>query len=150
MTPTRGERNHNPGNIDFNRANDWQGQLGIEIIPPWSDEAPRFARFDTDENGIRAIAKIILTYRRRGISSIAGVINRWAPGRENDTRAYVEDVATRLGEAPDTEIELDAYALEQLATAIINHENARCPYPSETIAKAVASALGKTEASASA
>lgn len=144
--PTRGERNNNPGNIDYHATTTWQGQLGVEDGVPH----PRFVRFDCPENGIRAIARIILSYRRHGISSIRGIIDRWAPPAENVTTAYVEDVATRLGEDPNAEIDLDATALELLVTAIIIHENGRCLYPSETIAKAVASALGKTEATASA
>ncbi|MBD1602511.1 structural protein P5, partial [Pseudomonas sp. CA3A] len=30
-SPKRGVRNNNPGNIDFNPRNNWQGQLGIEV-----------------------------------------------------------------------------------------------------------------------
>jgi hypothetical protein len=56
----RGERNNNPGNIDWNAANNWQGQLSLELehVPP------RFARFDCAENGIRALARILLHYDR--------------------------------------------------------------------------------------
>jgi len=38
----RGLRNNNPGNIDYNSRNDWQGQL-----PPDPVIEKRFARFDT-------------------------------------------------------------------------------------------------------
>ncbi|GEM_PF-3663667 len=39
---TRGVRNNNPGNIDYNPRNQWQGQLR-----PDPAIEKRFARFDT-------------------------------------------------------------------------------------------------------
>ncbi len=56
---TRGIRNNNPGNIDYNQRNAWQGQLGLGL----GVTKPRFARFDTPENGIRALGKLLLAYR---------------------------------------------------------------------------------------
>ncbi|AZF64569.1 structural protein P5, putative [Pseudomonas sp. LBUM920] len=50
ITETRGVRNRNPGNIDYNPANQWQCQL-----KPDPQIEKRFARFDTPENGIRAL-----------------------------------------------------------------------------------------------
>ena len=50
-------------------------------------------------NGIRAIAKVLLTYQRQhGLDTLAELIERWAPAAENDSFAYIDDVATRLGE----------------------------------------------------
>ena len=54
---TRGIRNNNPGNIDYNPRNDWAGQIGLELKV--GNSTPRFARFDTAENGIRALGKLI-------------------------------------------------------------------------------------------
>ncbi len=59
MTPPRSVRNNNPGNIDFNPRNTWQGQLGLEI----GVAKPRFARFDDPENGIRALGRLLINYR---------------------------------------------------------------------------------------
>lgn len=85
---TRGVRNNNPGNIDYNPANKWVGQLGIE-----QGKNPRFALFDTPENGIRALGKLLQTYRTKyGLKTVGGIISRWAPGVENDTAAYVRAV----------------------------------------------------------
>lgn len=50
----RGVRNNNPGNIDFNPRSDWVGQLGLEVRAA----KPRFARFDTPENGIRVLGSV--------------------------------------------------------------------------------------------
>ncbi len=93
MTTPRGIRNRNPGNIDFNPLNDWVGQLGLEE----GVANPRFARFDSPENGIRALGKLLINYRGkdgmpgvggRGIDTVLETINRWAPSTENDTQAY--------------------------------------------------------------
>lgn len=62
----RGIRNRNPGNIDYNPRNDWQGQIGKE-------PGGRFAIFDTPENGIRALGKLLIKYRSRNlIPSVGG------------------------------------------------------------------------------
>ncbi|WP_347147235.1 hypothetical protein [Proteus vulgaris] len=47
----RGERNNNPGNIDYNPRNKWKGLVGIETGVP----NPRFCVFESPEYGIRAI-----------------------------------------------------------------------------------------------
>lgn len=102
MSTPRGIRNNNPGNIDFNPRNPWQGQLGIEE----GVARPRFARFDQPENGIRALGKLLINYRgkdglpglgEKGIDTVLEAISRWAPSSENDTRAYAEAVARSLG-----------------------------------------------------
>lgn len=59
MTTPRGVRNNNPGSIDYNPHNAWQGQLGLEI----GVAKLRFARFDHPENGIRSLAKLLFSYR---------------------------------------------------------------------------------------
>src|SRR6185369_12230040 len=88
----RGVRNNNPGNIDYNPKNKWQGQTGIEEGVP----KPRFARFDRAENGIRAIVKILQTYRKRGIKTPRQIAHTWAPPVENNTPAYAAALARRL------------------------------------------------------
>ncbi|WP_256670890.1 structural protein [Pseudomonas sp. AN3A02] len=84
-TETRGVRNRNPGNIDYVAANYWQGEL-----KPDPAIEKRFARFDTPENGICALGKLLLTYQRKhGLKTVKAIISRWAPSVENDTAAYV-------------------------------------------------------------
>ena len=65
----RGIRNNNPGNIDYNPRNAWRGQLahspGIE---------PRFARFDTAHNGLRALGKLLLNYRKLYGSTVPNAV----------------------------------------------------------------------------
>ena len=55
---SRGYRNCNPGNIDYNERNRWQGQVGIEA-------RGRFAVFSEHRWGIRAIAVLLITYQDR-------------------------------------------------------------------------------------
>jgi len=74
---TRGYRNRNPGNIDHQPANRWQGLADppIETAPPGS--RARFARFVSHEYGIRALAVLLTTYQdRHGLRTIRGIITR--------------------------------------------------------------------------
>jgi hypothetical protein len=142
QTPTRGERNCNPGNIDFDPKIVWQGLLGVEIVPPGENFTPRFCRFDNPEHGIRAIARLLRSYvMHDGCKTIAQIVNRWAPGSENDSAAYVTDVAARCGIDPDKPLACDTGDMADLTRAIIEHENGRIIYDDATIAAAVASAL---------
>lgn len=137
MTP-RGIRNNNPGNIDWNRANKWQGQL-----PHVTAIEPRFARFDKPENGIRAIGKLLQTYQRKyDLKTVEQIISRWAPGVENDTAAYVRAVEARTGTEPGAEVDLtDPKVLKGFAVAIIHHENGGNPYSDAVVSDGIRRAL---------
>lgn len=137
-TETRGVRNRNPGNIDYNAANQWQGQLN-----PDPAIEKRFARFDTAENGIRALGKVLLTYQRKhGLKTVKAIISRWAPAAENDTAAYVRAVELSTGTRPGAEIDLAQTAvMAGFVKAIIHHENAGYTYPDSVLAEGVRRAL---------
>lgn len=147
MTIPRGVRNNNPGNIDFNPRNAWQGQLGLEVGVP----EPRFARFDTPVNGIRALGKLLINYRGKdgmpgvggkGIDTVLETINRWAPANENDTKAYAAAVAKRLGVGITDPINIKNLAtLRGLVISIIIHENGGNPYDAAVIDEGVLRAL---------
>lgn len=128
---SRGFRNRNPGNIDYNAANKWQGQVGKEA----TGTPPRFAVFESHEYGIRALAVLLTTYQdRHGLKTVAGIINRWAPPVENVTSAYVSAVAAAVGVRPSDQIDLHDYAtMRELVTAIIKHELGGNPYDAATI-----------------
>ncbi len=136
MIKTRGERNCNPGNIDRNNIV-WQGMA--------SDQSKdgRFVVFSDAEFGIRALAKVLLSYyRKHGLNTVRSIIDRWAPPGENNTGAYVNHVASILGVGIDAPIDVtDPATLETLTRAIIEHENGRCVYSDTVIAKAVVAAL---------
>ena len=147
MTTPRGVRNRNPGNIDYNPRNAWQGQLGLEE----GVAKPRFARFDHPENGIRALGKLLINYRGKdgmpgvggkGIDTVLETINRWAPSNENDTQAYASAVARRLGVKPTDPISIkDPVTLRGMVLSIIIHENGGNPYPQAIIDEGVRRAL---------
>lgn len=146
MSPplSRGERNNNPGNIDYlDPPHAWQGQVGLELVPEGKTYSPRFGRYDCAENGIAAIAKQLLVYlRKHGCDTPRELLLRWAPPSENATTAYVLDLAAVLGVDPDTVIDLeDPATLAVTVRCIIRHENGRCLYDPATIAAACQLAL---------
>lgn len=147
MIPTRGERNNNPGNIERNDTH-WRGMA----VDQSSD--PRFVVFILPSYGIRALAKVLLTYSKRyeqgtaqDIDTVREIINRWAPPKkdgvvENDTESYVDSVARNTGFSPDDVIEVaDPSTLFLLVKAIINHENGRVVYNDSIIEKSIKEAL---------
>lgn len=138
MPLARGIRNNNPGNIDFNPANKWQGQLNVD-----KRIEPRFCRFDTPENGIRALGKLLQTYQSKyGLSTVEGIIGRWAPSVENNTGAYVRAVQETIGSIPSATITLkDPRTLMLMIKAIIRHENSNYEYPDSVLAEGVRRAL---------
>lgn len=133
----RGIRNNNPGNIDYNERNPWQG------LDKQKPSDGRFCRFMGPEWGIRAIAKVIRNYAKRdgtpgvggkGIDTVQEIINRWAPPVENNTGAYVSQVAKVVGVSPTEPLNLgDDLIMAKLVTAIIWHENGVQPYPAALI-----------------
>ena len=136
MIQTRGERNNNPGNIERNTIL-WQGMAQDQS----SDS--RFVVFTNEHFGIRALAKVLLSYYRKyHLDTVHKIIDRWAPPSENNTGAYINHVAQGLGVGIDAKINLeDDQTLEVLVRAIIEHENGHCVYDDSTIIKAVDSAL---------
>jgi len=65
-----------------------------------------FQKFATPEEGISAADKNLKAYGDRGINTLRGVISRYAPPSENDTNAYIDTVAKRIGLDPDQKIDL--------------------------------------------
>ena len=132
---TRGETNCNPGNIDRN-AIQWQGMAPVQ-------KDPRFVVFVEPLYGIRAIGKVLLSYQEKHkLRTVRQIINRWAPSSENNTDAYIEHVAERMGVGPDDPIDVhDPDTMEVLVRAIIKHENDRVIYDDALIVKAVDMAL---------
>lgn len=126
----RGLRNNNPGNIDRRAGTTWRGASADQ-----SGDS-RFVVFDAPEWGVRAMARVLKTYMGRGVDSVRGIINTWAPPSENDTGAYVASVAGSLGVSPDAA--LDEASLPALIAAIIQHENGVQPYSWDVIARGVA------------
>lgn len=137
MTTTpRGIRNHNPGNID-RTSERWQGMAADQSADS------RFVVFTAPVWGLRALAKVLLSYQRKyGLNTSAKIIGRWAPPAENDTGAYARQVARALGVGVDDVVDLqDPGVLARIVPAIVQHENGQQPYPADLIDQAVRLAL---------
>ncbi|WP_340619128.1 structural protein [Xenorhabdus entomophaga] len=128
---TRGISNNNPGNIDHNPANKWQGQLRHD---PKIEK--RFCRFETAEHGIRALMKLLTNYHKNGYQSVAKMIDRWAPTNENNTSAYIKGVAKALNVDQFEKIDINKPTLIALAKSIIRHENGKQPYSDDVFERA--------------
>lgn len=123
----RGIRNNNPLNIEFNPANQWQGQTGTD---------GRFATFSSPYFGIRAAGRLLKNYRDKyGLKTPRAIISRWAPAFENNVTAYLNSVTKRSGLFPDLLLNQNDYP--KLVEAMIHHENGAQPYDMNLITQAV-------------
>ena len=149
MSTPRGLRNKNPGNIEHTTRYNWRG----EIYPPKEIDGhieTRFCQFKDHVHGIRALAKILITYCRKrraadgsAIETVQEVIERWAPPSENDTDAYAGYVRGVLQVNKGTIIDIDNLeVLARLVKAITQYENGEMPYTDDTIQEGVVLALG--------
>lgn len=128
---SRGIRNNNPGNVRLSKDK-WQG-----LAPAQTDK--EFFVFQNPVYGIRAIARLLIKYQDDyGLSTIRGIIGRWAPASENNTEAYIKRVVERSGFDADQTLDMHQHEyLKPLVIAIIWHENAQQPYSDEQINKAL-------------
>jgi hypothetical protein len=109
----RGIRNNNPGNIRYGEFARNAGATGAD--------SGGFAVFSDMQTGMEATAKLLRSYADRGFNTIRKIISRWAPANENDTQAYIANVAKRLGVSAD--VELNGEQLRGVAGSIFQHEN---------------------------
>jgi hypothetical protein len=115
----RGIRNNNPLNLEASPFT--QGQ------PGFVGSDGRFGKFESPEQGFAAADKLLAGYGQRGINSIAGIINRWAPGSDgNNVNAYAAHVAQRVGIDPNQPINLaDPTVRAKILPAMAEFENGR-------------------------
>ena len=90
---------------------------------------PRFIRFDTPYDGLRAMMRTLLTYYHKyGLDTVESIINRWAPPAENATDSYAYAVSLHMGVKRREVIDLThKNTLTALAEAITMHENGKTP-----------------------
>lgn len=85
---------NNPLNIRYNQRNIWQGQLS---------PVKGFCTFKSLYYGFRAAFRLLERYEYFGVTTVKGIINRWAPPSDNnDTDAYIAYVCHLLDWTPDT------------------------------------------------
>lgn len=135
---SRGLRNNNPFNLDYDPQTKWQGLKGLEP-PPLDGGRARFCAFLTPAYGIRAGVKTLLTYQNHdGCKTLRQVINRFAPSVENNTGAYLAAICAAAGIGPDDAVDLDSVAMmKPVAVGIITHENGSQPYTDAQIAEGI-------------
>lgn len=136
----RNYRNNNPGNLVF--AN----QEGATLEAPNAKGEQRFARFNTPEEGIRALANQVSSYYN-GTSAAAGyqklqtvssIISKWAPPKENNTNQYIDNVSKYLGVSPNEKIDVsNPEVMTQLVRAIATKEGGNPAVNNEFIKNAL-------------
>lgn len=127
---SRGLRNNNPGNIRRSDDN-WQG-----LAPEQTDSA--FFQFVDAKYGIRAMARIIDNYKKRGIITIEQIVSTWAPPTENNTHSYINSVLKQTGWPSGWVPVKEEGDYLPLIKAIIKHENGLNPYSDATIKEGIA------------
>ena len=121
----RGIRNKNPGNIKL--GTNWDGLAAAQ-------PDPTFCIFDEAVMGIRALQRIVLTYRfTHKKATIDEIIYRWAPPSENSTDKYVEFVCKKLNKEKDVRLNNSMEDYLPLVKAIIQMENGMQPYDDELL-----------------
>lgn len=132
----RGIRNNNPGNIEISTSA-WKGKRAKA-----DNTDGRFEQFDNTDGvganvwGLRALYKILATYRTSyNLTTVRGIITRWAPPTENDTEAYIAAVAKAVGKSATAVLDMSDYP--KLMAAIVQHENGVQPYPAADFNKAI-------------
>ena len=121
-----GVRNNNPGNLRT-------GPGGA------------FGNYATPQEGLQALRDQLSLYFNgqsraagyRHLQTLRDIIATYAPSTENNTGAYIADVARQMGVAPDAQLNLnDPQVMASLMRGIIQHENGSNPYAAEMIDQA--------------
>ncbi len=119
----RGIRNNNPLNIRRSRLK-WEHEVFKEPIDY------SFCQFDEMKYGWRAafclFRRYIFTY---GVDTIEKIVSRWAPSTENNTKEYVNRVATITRINKDVPIDFRTIRMLQIAAAMCWVENGYDYYP---------------------
>ncbi len=112
----RGIRNNNPLNIRV--GNNWLGEVE-------SPSDPSFEQFKEMAFGVRAGFIVLRNYiLRHKCNTIRKIITRWAPNNENNTAAYINFVAAKVGVSPDFKIDgNNGILMIRLFTAMCEMEN---------------------------
>lgn len=114
----RGLRNFNPGNIVDGKF--------AKSMPGYAGSDGRFARFDSMDAGAHAMQRLLEQYGRKGRNTVTAIIGRWAPPSENDTNAYANTVARKLGVKPNAKLDMTNPAtVAKLSSAMAEVENGR-------------------------
>ncbi|MEG1688350.1 MAG: hypothetical protein RR308_01120 [Hafnia sp.] len=95
----RSFRNNNFGNLNY------VGQEGARLEDPNSNGEARFAKFNTPEEGFRAMAHQLTLYSNgkskatggKKLNSVEDIIKVYAPESENSTKDYISALSKKMG-----------------------------------------------------
>ena len=95
----RSFRNNNFGNLNY------VGQEGARLEDPNSKGEARFAKFNTPEEGFRAMAHQLTLYSNgkskatggKKLNSVEDIIKVYAPESENSTKDYISALSKKMG-----------------------------------------------------
>lgn len=140
LSGVRGIRNNNPGNLGFANQKGASRENG----------SGRFAAFNTPEEGLAAMSKqldLYYTGKSNNVTgpaqSVSAIISAWAPDNENDTKAYISQVAKELNVSPTAKLNLnDPSTKMALMQAIVKKENGGNPYTLKQYQAGVAGKVG--------
>ncbi|MEB7891892.1 hypothetical protein NGK36_21775 [Hafnia alvei] len=104
----RNFRNNNFGNLAY------VGQKGARLEDANAKGEQRFAKFDTPEEGMRALASQITSYSNgtskaanyQKLNTVESIISKYAPPNENNTKSYIANLSKSLGVSSTDQLDL--------------------------------------------
>lgn len=113
---TRPIRNNNPGDLEYGPFAQKTGATGSD---------GRFAIYPDMATGCYALARLLLAYQdEHGIQTVRQIVNRFAPGTENNTAAYISFFDGVLGCGPDDRFDFRSADFLYWAVTAIGEEEA--------------------------
>lgn len=123
-----GLRNNNPGNL----------RDAPNIVGYAHTENGSFVQFKTPEDGLSALSRQLMLYGDRNKNTLNDILPTFAPKGENNTKAYIDDVAKKTGLSPTEPLDLHSpEVLARIMPAIINHENGTQPFTYQQIEQSI-------------
>lgn len=105
-----------------------------------------FQQFASPDAGVRKMAWQLRTFQERDkLDTLSSIISRYAPKSENDTAAYIKDVAQKTGFGATQHLDLrDSDTMSKVIAAMISHEQSRGSYDKYKDQKVVVQILNNT------
>lgn len=110
-----------------------------------------FGTYSTAAEGLQALGRQLNLYATgrsraaggRQLQSVQDIISTYAPPSENNTAAYIADVAKAMGVSPTARLDLgDTDTMALLMRSIVKHENGQNPYSNSQYRAAAGQVLG--------
>lgn len=100
----------------FNNPANLRAAAGYQTA---NTKSGKFAVFPTLDEGVLAAAKQLQIYGTRGVDNIHDIVGKWAPPKENNTRAYIDHVTKATGRSEFEKLNLnDPKVLAQLISSM--------------------------------